>query len=72
MKLEELVQVSAAVAGTSGRLTVASALQHGAIHAVHHRGQVALLLRVPGYAPGNFEMLFYFEEKQTLRAASTI
>jgi uncharacterized damage-inducible protein DinB len=37
-------------------------LQHGAIHGVHHRGQVALLLRSLGYAPGNFDMLFYDAE----------
>ena len=34
-------------------------LQHGVIHAVHHRGQVALLLRAMGHAPGNFDLLFY-------------
>ena len=34
-------------------------LQHAANHAVHHRGQVALLLRVLGYAPGNFDLLVY-------------
>ena len=34
-------------------------LQHGAVHAVHHRGQVSLLLRMLGHAPGNFDMLFY-------------
>jgi uncharacterized damage-inducible protein DinB len=39
-------------------------LQHGATHAVHHRGQVALLLRSLGYAPGNFDMLFYDAEKR--------
>ena len=38
-------------------------LQHGVIHAVHHRGQVALLLRTLGYAPGNFDVLFYDAEK---------
>ena len=34
-------------------------LQHAAVHAVHHRGQVALMLRLLGYAPGNFDVLFY-------------
>jgi uncharacterized damage-inducible protein DinB len=34
-------------------------LQHGANHGVHHRGQVALLLRVLGHVPGNFDLLIY-------------
>jgi uncharacterized damage-inducible protein DinB len=34
-------------------------LQHGANHAVHHRGQIALLLRMLGVAPGTFDLLFY-------------
>jgi uncharacterized damage-inducible protein DinB len=38
-------------------------LQHGATHGVHHRGQVALLLRWLGYPPGNFDMLFYDAER---------
>jgi uncharacterized damage-inducible protein DinB len=38
-------------------------LQHGAIHGVHHRGQVALLLRSLGFTPGNFDVLFYDAEK---------
>ena len=43
-------------------------LQHGAIHGVHHRGQVALLLRALGYTPGNFDVLFYDAEKQAATA----
>jgi uncharacterized damage-inducible protein DinB len=35
-------------------------LHHAAAHSVHHRGQVALLLRSLGHAPGNFDMLFYY------------
>jgi len=43
-------------------------LQHGATHGVHHRGQVALLLRSLGYTPGNFDLLFYDADKQRVRA----
>jgi uncharacterized damage-inducible protein DinB len=39
-------------------------LQHGVIHAVHHRGQVALLLRTMGHAPGNFDLLFYDQRER--------
>ncbi|MGE0884312.1 MAG: DinB family protein [Blastocatellales bacterium] len=38
-------------------------MQHAAIHGVHHRAQVALLLRMLGHAPGNFDMLMYYAEK---------
>lgn len=41
------------------RRQVAHLLQHAANHAVHHRGQVALLLRMLGYAPGDFDLLYY-------------
>ena len=39
--------------------TVGHLLQHAAIHGVHHRGQVALLLRALGHAPGNVDFLFF-------------
>jgi uncharacterized damage-inducible protein DinB len=41
---------------------VGALLQHGAIHGIHHRGQVALLVRTLGFSPGNFDMLFYDAE----------
>jgi uncharacterized damage-inducible protein DinB len=43
-------------------------MQHAAVHAVHHRGQVALLLRTLGYAPGNFDFLLYVGEKRSVAA----
>jgi uncharacterized damage-inducible protein DinB len=44
---------------TTQRKTVGQLLWHAANHSAHHRGQVALLLRELGYAPGNFDVLFY-------------
>jgi len=43
-------------------------MQHSAVHAVHHRGQVALLLRALGYQPGNFDLLVYVGEKRSVPA----
>jgi uncharacterized damage-inducible protein DinB len=39
-------------------------MQHAAVHGVHHRGQVALLLRALGHTPGNFDLLFYNDRAQ--------
>jgi uncharacterized damage-inducible protein DinB len=36
---------------------------HTANHAVHQWGQVSLRLRLFGYKPDNFDILFYYAEK---------
>ena len=38
-------------------------LQHAAVHNIHHRGQVAMLVRALGHTPGNFDLLFYYPEQ---------
>jgi len=38
-------------------------LHHVAIHGIHHRGQVAVLLRALGHPPGNVDILFYQGEQ---------
>jgi uncharacterized damage-inducible protein DinB len=61
--------VEYSVGGAEPRsLPVGALLQHAVVHGVHHRGQVALLLRVLGYAPGNFDLLFYYADKRAVSA----
>ncbi len=43
-------------------------MQHAANHGVHHRGQVALLLRALGCVPGNVDLLFYDADKRNVSA----
>ena len=42
-------------------------MHHGMNHGVHHRGQVAILLRLLGVTPGNFDILFYYAEQREAR-----
>jgi uncharacterized damage-inducible protein DinB len=52
--------------GPKHSIPLGALLQHAAMHSVHHRGQVALLVRMLGYAPGDFDMLFYSEDHASL------
>ena len=61
--------VEYAIGGPEKRsMPLGDLMQHAAIHGVHHRGQVALLLRLLGHAPGNFDRLFYCAEKRGVTA----
>lgn len=39
-------------------------MEHAEMHAIHHRGQVALMLRSLGYTPGTFDLRFYDAERR--------
>jgi uncharacterized damage-inducible protein DinB len=60
--LERVVEFSLA-GGPAHAMPIGKLMQHGAVHGIHHRGQVALLLRSLGHAPGNFDMLLYHQQK---------
>ena len=46
--------------GQKNAMPLGELMHHAAIHGIHHRGQVALLLRLLGKAPGNFDILVYY------------
>ena len=54
--------------GEKRSMPLGDLLQHAANHGVHHRGQVALMMRSLGYAPGNFDMLIYYAGKRGVPA----
>jgi uncharacterized damage-inducible protein DinB len=46
-------------------LPLGNLMHHALVHGVHHRGQVSLLLRELGVAPGNVDVLIYDIEQAT-------
>ena len=61
--LDRIVEFTLGLTGKQA-MALGELLQHATTHGVHHRGQVALLLRMLGHAPGNFDLLFYDAEKR--------
>ena len=49
--------------GERQSMALGQLLHHAAIHGVHHRGQVALLVRTLGHVPGNFDILLYYARR---------
>ncbi len=50
--------------GPKYALRLGELMHHAMIHGIHHRGQVSLLLRSLGQAPGNFDILYYYGRDQ--------
>ena len=54
--------------GETRSLTLGELMQHAANHGVHHRGQIALLLRMLGRTPGNVDLLLFDVERHGVSA----
>jgi len=54
--------------GAERTIPLGQLLHHAANHGVHHRGQMALLIRLLGYTPGNIDILFYYAEQRGVSA----
>ncbi len=52
--------------GEKRTMRIGEMLHHAANHGVHHRGQVVLILRLLGYTPDDFDLLFYYGAKHNL------
>jgi uncharacterized damage-inducible protein DinB len=50
--------------GARRTMVMGELMRHAAAHSVHHRGQVALLLRLIGHSAGNFDMFLYYTERR--------
>ena len=54
--------------GEKRSMPLGEMMQHAANHGVHHRGQVALLLRLLGHVPGDFDLIYYYAERRGVSA----
>jgi uncharacterized damage-inducible protein DinB len=67
--LERVIEFSLG-GGSRQSMPVGQLLHHAAIHGVHHRGQVSLLLRTLGHVPGNFDILLYYARPSAVDTVS--